>query len=263
VVVGELDGKVAVVTGGASGIGLATARRLAAAGAAVVIGDLSEEPGRSAAEETGGRFVRIDVAEPGEWEALVAGVVEEYGGIDIAHLNAGIVTGTPDIRAVTDERYRAIMRANVDGVILGTRAVLPAIEERGGGAIVATASLAGLVGLALDPVYTATKHAVVGFVRAMAPQLEGRHITFNAVCPGMVRTPLLDEATIGLLEDAGFPLIDPDVVAEAVYGCVTGTGTGQAIMVQADVEPAPYRFAGVMGPGGEHAGEVPPIVQTP
>src|SRR5580658_8372306 len=131
--VGELDGKVAVVTGGASGIGLATARRLAAAGATVVIGDLAEDLGSAAADEIGGTFVRIDVGEPEEWAALVEATVAELGGIDIAHLNAGIATGTSDILEVTDERYRAIMRANVDGVILGARAVLPAIDERGGG----------------------------------------------------------------------------------------------------------------------------------
>lgn len=257
---GELDGKVAIVTGGASGIGLATGRRLAAAGATVVLGDLDEERGHDAAAGIGGSYVRVDVGEPQEWAALVAGTVEAHGGVDIVHLNAGIATGTGDILAVSDERYRAIMRANVDGVIFGARAVLPALEARGGGAIVATASLAGLVGFALDPVYTATKHAVVGFVRALAPQLEAKNITVNAICPGMVRTPLLSDEALAVLDEAGFPLIAPEAVAEAVYACVVGTETGQAIMVQAGVDPAPYRFAGVIGPGGEHAGEVPPVI---
>jgi NAD(P)-dependent dehydrogenase (short-subunit alcohol dehydrogenase family) len=254
----ELEGKVALVTGGASGIGLATARRLAAAGATVVIADLDEAAGEVAGAEPGARFTRLDVGEPEQWASLVADLVERHGGVDIAHLNAGVGTGIQLLTEVDDAAYRRIMRANVDGVILGARAVVPAMSARGGGAIVATASLAGLIAFSPDPVYTATKHAVVGFVRAVAPQLEPLGITVNAVCPGMVDTPLLGPDTVALLTGAGFPMIAPDEVAAAVLGCIRGTETAQAIVVQAGREPTSYRFAGVPGPGGEFAGRVPP-----
>jgi NAD(P)-dependent dehydrogenase (short-subunit alcohol dehydrogenase family) len=254
----ELAGKVALVTGGGSGIGLATARRLARAGATVVVADLDEEAGAAAAAEIGGTFTRLDVGDPQAWASLVAEIVERDGGIDVAHLNAGVATGAELLGEVEDSQYRRIMRANVDGVILGARAVAPAMAARGGGAIVATASLAGLIAFSPDPVYTATKHAVVGFVRAVAPQLEAMGITVNAICPGMVDTPLLGEETVALLVEAGFPLISPEAVAEAVFGCVVGEATAQAIVVQADLEPTPYRFARVPGPGGEFAGRTPP-----
>lgn len=254
----ELEGKVALVTGGASGIGLATARRLRAAGATVVIADLDVAAGEAAAAELGATFAQLDVGEPAEWASLVADLVERRGGVDVAHLNAGVGTGIQLLTEVDDAAYRRIMRANVDGVVLGARAVVPAMAARGGGAIVATASLAGLIAFSPDPVYTATKHAVVGFVRAVAPQLEPLGITINAVCPGMVDTPLLGPDTVALLASAGFPLIAPDEVAAAVLECVLGTDTAQAVVVQAGREPTPYRFAGVPGPGGEFAGRVPP-----
>lgn len=256
----ELDGKVALVTGGASGIGLATARRMTAAGATVVVADLDAEAGVAVAEALGDRasFAPLDVGDPEAWSRFVPGLVERHGGLDIAHLNAGVGTGAQLLAEVDDAAYRRIMRANVDGVILGTRAVVPAIASRGRGAIVVTASLAGLIAFSPDPVYTATKHAVVGFVRSVAPQLEAVGITINAVCPGMVDTPLLSPDTVALLTGAGFPLIAPDDVAAAVMGCILGGETAQAIVVQVGREPTPYRFAGVPGPGGEFAGQVPP-----
>lgn len=255
-----LDGRIALVTGGASGIGLATARRLAAGGATVIVADLAEEAGEAAAGGLGGGawFTRLDVGEPAEWSAVVAAALERHGGIDVAHLNAGTTSGAPLLEDLDDAAYRRIMRANVDGVVLGTRAVLPAMRARGGGAIVATASMAGLIAFAPDPVYCATKHAVVGFVRAAAPQLQSIGITINAVCPSIVDTPLLGEETKATLAAAGFPMIDPDEVAAAVLGCVAGEETGQAIVVQVAIEPTPYRFAGVPGPGGEFRGVTPP-----
>lgn len=235
----ELTGKDALVTGGASGIGLATARRLRAAGARVVVVDLQPPPEEAFA------FVRADVAEPGEWPRILD---EAGGGVDVAHLNAGVTTGSATIDALTDEQYRRIMRVNVDGVVFGARAVVPSMTARGGGAIVATASLAGLIAFSPDPIYTLTKHAVVGLVRALAPTLQPRGITVNAVCPGLTDTPLLGDEAKTALDAAGFPLIDPDAIAAAVVACVTGDATGQAYVCQAGREPTPYRFSGVPGP---------------
>lgn len=236
----DLDGKVALVTGGSSGIGLATAHRLSRAGARVVVVDVQRPPG-----DLTSTFVEADVAEPEEWARIVS---EAGGAIDVAHLNAGVTTGSSTLDELTDEQYRRILRVNVDGVVFGARAVAPLMVARGGGAIVATASLAGLIAFSPDPIYTLTKHAVVGFVRALAPQLEPKGITVNAVCPGLVDTPLLGEEAKPMLEAAGFPLIDPDAIAAAVESCMTGTATGQAYVCQAGREPTPYRFSGVPGP---------------
>jgi NAD(P)-dependent dehydrogenase (short-subunit alcohol dehydrogenase family) len=239
---GVLEGKVAVVTGGASGIGLETVRRLQAEGAEVVAVDLQPPP------DLGVRFVRADVGDSSAWDAIVGEAESAFGGLDIAFLNAGVTTGNGDVDTVTDEQYRRIMGANVDGVFFGLRAVVPAMERRGGGAVVATASLAGLLAFAPDPVYTATKHAVVGLVRAAAPQLEAKGIRINAVCPGMVRTPLVGDVDEAALAAAGWPMMDPAQIADAVVELVTGTATGQAYVCQAGREPTEYRFGGVPGP---------------
>jgi len=255
---GPLSGKVALISGGASGIGRATARRLRAAGADVIVADLDAETGQSVASELGGRFVRVDVAEPADWDRAVAEAVDSFGGLDIAVLNAGVITGEADVTRFTDEQYRRITGANLDGVILGARAVTPAIERRGGGAVVATASLAGLIAYSPDPIYAATKHAVVGFVRALAPQLQAKNITVNAICPGMVDTPLVGPDARRLAEAANFPLIPVADIAEAVLGRVLGTETGQAWVCQAGREALAYRFAKVPGPRGAAAGRTPP-----
>ena len=236
-----LAGKVALVTGGASGIGLATARRLRTAGADVVVVDVQPPP-PDAGDMS---YVEADVAEPGEWDRILR---EAGGGVDVAHLNAGVTTGSAAIVELTDEQYRRIMRVNVDGVVFGARAVVPSMVARGGGAIVATASLAGLIAFSPDPIYTLTKHAVVGLVRALAPTLQPHGITVNAVCPGLTDTPLLGAEAKTALDAAGFPLIDPDAIAAAVEHCMTGDVTGQAFVCQAGREPTPYRFSGVPGP---------------
>jgi NAD(P)-dependent dehydrogenase (short-subunit alcohol dehydrogenase family) len=254
----DLAGKVAVVTGAASGIGLAAARRLRSAGADVAVLDLDEELGAAAAAGLGGHFVRIDVGEPDDWSRAVSEVTAVLGGIDVAFLNAGVVTAQSVLSEVPDSSYRRIMRANVDGVFFGARAVTPAIERRGGGAIVATASLAGLIAYSPDPVYAMTKAAVVGLVRALAPQLAGLHITINAICPGLVDTPLLGDEARELARAANFPLIPAEDIAEAVYGRVVGTETGQAWVCQLNREATAYRFANVPGPRGDAAGRTPP-----
>lgn len=244
---GALDGKVAIVTGGASGIGLATATRLKAEGAELVLADLNDDAGKAAAADLGVRFVRADVGRRADWDAVVAEAEETFGGIDHVFLNAGVTTQHPDITTVTDEQIRRVFGANVDGVLFGTRAVVPALERRGGGSVVATASLAGIIAFAPDPLYTATKHAVVGFVRSVAAQLEARHIRINAVCPGIVDTPLVGPARENL-KAAGFPMIPPEEIADAVVRCMTGATTGQCIVCQPGRPAEAYDFGEVPGP---------------
>ena len=239
---GVLDGKVAVVTGGGSGIGLAAVTRLAAEGASVVVVDLDVPAGEAAAAAHGGRFVRADVGDPAAWAEVVDAATTGFGGIDLAYLNAGVTTQQGDITAVTDEQVRRVFGANVDGVVFGVRAVVPAMQARGGGAIVATASLAGLFPFAPDPLYTATKHAVVGLVRSLAPQLEAKRISVNAVCPGIVDTPLVGAAR-ERLKEAGFAMIPPEDIADAVVRCFTGgVDTGACLACEAGRPAVPFEF---------------------
>ena len=145
------------------------------------------------------------------------------------------------------------MRPNVDGVVFGVRAVVPSMARRGGGAIVATASLAGLIAYSPDPIYALTKHAVVGLVRALGPQLAEKGITINAVCPGLVDTPLVGERRLAALRDAHFPVIAPEDIADAVFGLLTGTDTALPWVCQAGRPAVAYHHRRVPGPRAEGA----------
>lgn len=223
----------ALVTGGASGIGAAIVERLKREGCDVHVLDL---------------VTGFDVSDPVAWD--------DVPEVELACLNAGVLTGEADVSRLTDEQYRRILGANVDGVVFGVRALARRMRE---GAIVATASLAGLTDMVSDPVYAATKHFVVGFVRSAAPQLAERGIRLNAVCPGVVDTSMID-ARRAEIEATNFPLLSPDDVADAVWRAATSEGTGEAWVVQPGREPLPFRYPGVPGPriaGAE--GRLPPL----
>src|SRR5215470_5661273 len=138
---------------------------------------------------------------------------EQVEAVDFAFLNAGIATGNNDIDALADDEYRRAVGANVDGVVFGTRRMAQVMEP--GSSIVATASLAGLTAMPLDPVYTLTKHAVVGFVRAVSPQLAERGITINALCPSFADTPIVDAELREWVAAQAIPLLSAEEVAEA------------------------------------------------
>ena len=245
-----LGGKVALVTGGASGIGAATCELLAAAGAQVVVADVDRERGTAVAERLGGHFVLADVADPGANAGAVAFAVERCGGLDLVHLNAGVSTGCGVGEDFDLALYRRAVAINLDGVVLGTHAALPALRERGGGAIVATASMAGLIGMPMDAVYTATKHAVVGLARALGPALAAEGIRFNAVCPAFAETPIV-EPIREQLAAAGFTLISAEKVARAALELFTGDMTGECWYVQAGRDAEAFRFRNVPGPRAE------------
>ena len=247
------EDKVALVTGAASGIGAASARHLASLGAHVVAIDLSEVAVRGIAEETNGTAAVLDVSDPEAWEHLIADVTNEYGGIDLAHLNAGIVT-TPhpyDIIDVNITQYRRVMGVNLDGVVWPTIALAKVMEARGGGSIVATASLAGLGPYYDDPFYAATKHAIVGFVRSAGPQLLERGVRLHAICPAAVQTALIDDFIARRLEAGGRPALDPSEVAVAVAEMLASNDTGfvRTIIHGKGVQDFEFR-AGVMPPPG-------------
>lgn len=252
------SGKVAIVTGGASGIGFATSKRLRAEGASVVIADLDEARGKDCAEQIGGEFVRLDVSDSDAWRDVVEGVVSRHGGLDLAYLNAGVTTYPAtgeqliagfEITELSDEDYRRIMGANVDGVIFGARAVTPAIEARGGGAIVVTASAAGVIAFPPDPIYTTTKHAVIGFVRSLAPALAIKQISLNAILPGAVDTNILGDGFADKARAMGISMIDPEQIADGVVHAVTHGSTGTLWLCLAGREPLAYEFAPVEGLG--------------
>ena len=243
----SLHDKVALVTGGASGLGRATAVALAEAGAEVVVADVSEDAGRAAAEQVGGHFVAADVSELESNERMVAFAVERCGGLDLVHLNAGVSTGCgvgEDFDLLT---YRRAMGVNLDGVVFGAHAALPALRARGGGAIVATASLAGLVPVPFDPLYAANKHAVVGLVRSLGPALAHEGIRVNAVCPGFAESAIIAEIREHILA-SGLPIIPAEDVASAVVALLAGEASGECWVVQAGREPLAYAFRNVPGP---------------
>ncbi|GGQ55356.1 SDR family NAD(P)-dependent oxidoreductase [Streptomyces flaveolus] len=199
----EFTGRTALVTGAASGIGLATARRLGAGGANVVIADYNAEGAAKAAADLTAEGIRaaaveLDVTRPESVEAAVRFAVDTFGGLDLAVNNAGIggpsaPTGEYDIEA-----YQRVVRTNLDGVFYSMRYELPAMQAAGkGGAIVNVASILGSVAFAGSPAYVAAKHGVVGLTKAAAAEYAAQGIRVNAVGPGFIDTPLLksmDEA---------------------------------------------------------------------
>jgi NAD(P)-dependent dehydrogenase (short-subunit alcohol dehydrogenase family) len=206
------------VTGGRGGIGSAIVSALGDED--VLVLDLPE----------------FDVGDPAAWRGL-------DGEFDAAFLNAGIGIGVRDVAELSDEDYRRITRANVDGVVFGTRECAARLMPNGG-SIVATASLAGLTGMPFDPAYTLTKHAVVGFVRSAADALAERGIRINALCPGFTDTPIVEDELRGGLPA---PLMEPSFVADAALRVLRDEETGRAWVVQPN-RVLPFRFPGIPGP---------------
>lgn len=205
----ELSGKVAIVTGATSGIGAATAVSLARDGARVVLaGRREREGGEVVAQITkaGGQaiFQRTDVTKEADIAALVAKAVTQFGRLDIAVNNAGIegATGIP-VHQQTAENFHEIMNANALGVLLSMKHEITAMLKSGGGAIVNTSSIAGLIGFGGVSCYVASKHAVIGLTRTAALEYAKQNIRVNAVCPAAIDTPMLDRFQASLAKAAG------------------------------------------------------------
>ena len=192
---GRLDGRSAVVTGGCSGIGLATVRRFAEEGARVVVADLDDERGPVVAEEIGGRYVHCDVTVKEEVDALYAATREAYGSVDVAFNNAGISPPEDDSILDTDlDAWRRVQEVNLTSVYLCCKAVLPHMLEQRRGSIINTASFVAVMGAATSQIsYSASKGGVVSMSRELGVQFARDGVRVNALCPGPVNTPLLQE----------------------------------------------------------------------
>ncbi|QFZ21927.1 3-oxoacyl-ACP reductase [Saccharothrix syringae] len=191
----RLEGRVAVVTGGGSGIGLASARRLAAEGARVVVADVDAETGKAAADEVSGLFVEVDVTDEEQVRALFQTAVDTYGGLDVAFNNAGISPPDDDSILTTGiEAWDRVQKVNLTSVYLCCKYAIPHMLERGKGSVINTASFVATMGAATSQIsYTASKGGVLAMSRELGVQFARQGVRVNALSPGPVNTPLLRE----------------------------------------------------------------------
>jgi NAD(P)-dependent dehydrogenase (short-subunit alcohol dehydrogenase family) len=189
-----LQGRSTIISGGAAGIGAATARRFAAEGASVALGDIDEAAGTAlcealAAQGTEALFMRLDVARAGDWARLVDAARERFGGVDVLVNNAGIYARRT-VMEVSEEQWERMMEVNVKGVFLGLKAVIPAMQARGGGSIVNLSSVAGLIGSGISSDYNASKGAVRLLTKSVAIQYAADGIRCNSVHPAPIATAM-------------------------------------------------------------------------
>ena len=223
---GRLEGKTAVVTGGCSGIGLATVRRFVEEGAKVVIGDLDDSRGPALAEELGGTYVHTNVTDKEQVDALFAAAKHTYGSVDVAFNNAGISPPEDDSILTTElEAWRTVQEVNLTSVYLCCKAVLPYMLDQKKGSIINTASFVAVMGAATSQIsYSASKGGVLSMTRELGVQFARDGIRVNSLCPGPVNTPLLEELFASDPERAARRLVhipmgrfgEPEEMANAV-----------------------------------------------
>lgn len=234
---GQLAGQRALVTGGASGIGAEMARRFTREGASVVVADVNDGDGKQVAVEIGGEFVHLDVTDSDAWNHLIA----NSEPFDIVCLNAGVSThqnvigniSNYPLEKVDNDAYERIMRINVDGVVFGARAVIPTMVARKSGHILVTASLAGIIAIAPDPIYGLTKHGMVGLVKSLGPALEPHGVCISALCPGFVDTPLVSELAREYAKTFSMGVLEVSVAGDLAMRALTERIAGSQWTVMA------------------------------
>ncbi|MGK5115421.1 MULTISPECIES: SDR family oxidoreductase [unclassified Geodermatophilus] len=236
-------GSVALITGGTGGFGRALAAQLRAREVTAVLADLDGERARATAADLGCPFVALDVTDRAANRAAVEQVEAEHGRLDAVFLNAGIA-GFDSEELLDVDGFLRVVDVDLFGVVYGTAAALPALQRAGGGAIVVTASLAGLSPMATDPGYSVAKGGAVAFVRSMAPRLAAEGITISAICPGFADTAIIDPIREEFAK-AGFPVLSAEEVAGAMLAAWASAEPGAAYIVQPGVGAVPYRFKGV------------------
>ena len=234
-VTGQLTGQRAFITGGASGIGAEMARRFTREGASVVIADVNDTLGKAIAVEVGCEYVHLDVTDSTAWEKIIT----THKPFDIVCLNAGVATKTDVFGATVDypfqhldnDSYQHIMSINVDGVVFGARAVIPGMVDRKSGHILVTASLAGIVAIAADPIYGLTKHAMVGLTKSLGAALEPHGVCVSALCPAFLDTPLLSDNTRKNLSLLGLGIMDVSIAGDLAMRALTERVSGSQWIV--------------------------------
>jgi len=249
----KLEGQVALVTGGGSGIGRATAQRLTAEGMRVCVLDVDRDAASTVARSLDGLGMECDVSDPEQVDTAFARCFEELGSVDLVLLNAGVtIRWSGDIGSLDLADYRRSVGVNLDGVVFGAVAAVRTMRARGDGAdgaILATASIAGIEPYHPDPVYTLGKHGVVGLMRAIAPNLAPEGIAVHTICPGITETGALGNRRT-LVEGIGVPVMEPEAIADAVVVAATSPieATGSCWVAQYGKAPWAMEFADVHGP---------------
>jgi len=242
----RVAGKVALISGGARGMGAAHAELLVAEGASVVIGDILDEEGEATAARLGdsARFVHLDVTKPEDWDAAVRAAVDGFGGLDILVNNAGIANFA-SIEDYTLEQWNLIIAINLTGTFNGIKAAIPALKESGRGSIINISSTAGIKGVAALPGYTAAKFAVRGLTKEVAIDLGRYNIRANSIHPGNIRTPMTDGLDV-----------DQSLVPLGRMG--DASELSAMVLFLASDESSFSTGAEFIADGGETAGIVPP-----
>jgi len=219
-----------LVTGGASGIGAGIARHWANMGNDVLITDVDDALGATLANELGATFQHLDVTSVEQWTEFTT----QHKPFDVVFLNAGVASGGNIFGATNPDEvfefdlgnYRRVSSINIDGVVLGVAHLANEMVKNGGGDIVVTASMAGLFPIQADPIYGLTKHAVLGFVKSLAPTLIEHNVCLSAICPFFVDTPLVNAESQALIRETGFDILTVDQVIDAAQTAVAERSAG-------------------------------------